>query len=162
MADKACSDTGPILHLHEISQSQLLKVFSKIFISGLINEELLKYKIEKLPRNIELKPVNNGQVALLAEKFALSTAEASALWMCECLKVPILLTDDLDARQAAIDMGIKPVGTIGIIIRCFREKIINEKEAVQILEGIYKNSSLFLTRSLIKYAISEIRRFRKK
>ena len=161
MESKACSDTGPILHLHEIDKVSLLNVFDKIFISAYIKEELLKYKIESLANNFELKEVNKDQAALLAEKYVLEIGEASVVWLCKCLKVPLLLTDDLIAREVVMQLGIRPVGAVGVILRCFREKIVTQEHAIEILKLLHKKSSLFITSALINYAIGEVNRFKK-
>ena len=159
--NKACSDTGPILHLNEINKISLLKIFSKIIISFYIKEELLKYKIDFLPKNIEIHNVNKDQVLLIAEKYDLNIGESSVIWLNKNLKIPILLTDDLDAREVAISLDIKAVGTVGIIMRSFRENIIDENSAIQILKDIHEKSSLFVTKELINYAINQIRKFKK-
>src|SRR3989344_3152861 len=101
MANDACSDTGPVLHLHEISSDSLLKIFGKIFVSDHIKEELLKYKIENLPKNFEVEEVNKDQVVLLAEKYGIDVAEASVIWLCKSVPIDLLLTDDLTAREVA-------------------------------------------------------------
>lgn len=161
MANDACSDTGPVLHLHEISSGFLLKVFSKILVSDYVNEELLKYKIENLPKNFEVEEVNKDQVVLLAEKYGIDVAEASVIWLCKSVPINLLLTDDLTAREVAVQLEIKPVGAVGIITRAFREGVITQKKAIEVLHLLHKNSSLFITSELINHAINEIRKFRK-
>lgn len=161
MVNDACSDTGPILHLYEINQLPLLQLFPKIIISPYIREELLQYNIKRLPKNIELKDVNKDQLALFSEKYDLDIGEASAIWLCKSLKIPLLLTDDLSAREVSLNLEIKPVGTVGIITRCFREKIIDQEEAIQLLKEIHHRSSLFITSSLIELTIKEIKKFKK-
>lgn len=162
MANDACSDTGPFLHLHEVSHLSLLKIFSRIFISPYIKEELSSYKLENLPKNVELKDVNKDQVALIAEKYGLDVAESSAIWLCKSMKISLFLTDDLSARDVAKEFGLKAVGTVGIIIRCFRQDLINQHKAIEILKLLHKKSSLFITSELIGYSINEIKKFRKK
>ncbi|MAG19915.1 hypothetical protein CL618_00595 [archaeon] len=159
MVNKVCADTGPILHLQEINKVKLLKIFKKIFISKYVKEELSKYKIEKLPKNFELEKINKNQVALITTKYNLDIGESSIIWLCKSLNIPLILTDDLDAREIAKHLDLKPIGTIGIIVRCFREKIINQKESIKILKEIYDESSLFVTSELINYAVSEIKKF---
>ena len=159
---RACSDTGPILHLKGINQLNLFKICSKVFISPSLKEELLKYKIEKLPWNFELKEINKDQVGIIAEKYSLDIGESSAIWLCKSLKVPLLLIDDLEGRETAISLEIKPTGTIGIIARCFREKIINKEAAIKSITDLYKTSSLFITRKLVEEAIRSVRDFEHK
>ncbi|HLC55911.1 MAG TPA: hypothetical protein VJJ23_01615 [Candidatus Nanoarchaeia archaeon] len=147
--NKACSYTGLVLHLNEINKINLLKIFSKIIISFYVKEELSNYKIDFLPKNFEIDNVNKDQVLLIAERYSLNIGESLVIWLNKNLKIPILLTDDLDAREVAISLDIKVVGTIGVIIRSFREDIIDENSAIQILKDMYEKSSLFVTRELI-------------
>jgi len=161
MANEACSDTGVILHLHEINHISLLKIFKRIFISRYVEEELSKYKLKDLPKNVKLEEVNKDQVALLTEKYGLGVAESSVIWLCKALKTPLFLTDDLSARDVAKDLGIKAVGTVGVITRCFRDNLINQKKAIETLKLLQKKSSLFITSVLINYSIKEIKEFRK-
>lgn len=162
MASKAVADTGPILHLFEIDRLKLLNLFNKLVISTIIQEELSVYAIEMLPKNTEIKEINKDQVRLLAEKYDLALGESSALWLCKSLQIPLLLTDDLNAREVASALEIKPLGTLGIIIRNYREKKINQTEAILLLQSLHQNSSLFITSGLIAYAIAEIKKFRAK
>lgn len=157
MENRVVSDTGPILHLHEINKQGLLSLFSKIIISQIIQEELSKYRL-KINNNITIAKINNDQVAMLSQRYLLELGESSAIWLCKSLNIPLLLTDDLNAGEVAQALEIKPVGTLGIIMRGYREKIISQKEAIELLNKLHKESSLFITSELINYAIKEVKR----
>jgi len=43
---EAVSDTGPILHLHEINRLYALSVFERLLIPALVAEELKSYGLE--------------------------------------------------------------------------------------------------------------------
>jgi predicted nucleic acid-binding protein len=161
MGSEACSDTGPILQLRELGHIHLLRLFSKILITHNIKEELDRHKVKGFPKNVETKAVNKDQVALISQRFNLDMAESSGIFLSKSLKIPIFLTDDLEAREAAISLNLKPVGTIGVIIRCFRDKMISKHEAIIMLNEVYDKSSLFVTSQLIKYAIQEIKKFKR-
>jgi predicted nucleic acid-binding protein len=46
MSEEVITDTGPLIHLDEIEQIVLLqKIFSKIYTTNLIQEEIIKYNI---------------------------------------------------------------------------------------------------------------------
>tara|TARA_Y100000310_G_scaffold339908_1_gene434066 strand:+ start:1496 stop:1987 length:492 start_codon:yes stop_codon:yes gene_type:complete len=160
MENEVCSDTGPILHLNEINQTHLLNIFNKIFISAQIKEELQKYNISKLYRNIKLININKDQVALIAERFNLDIGESSTIYLAKSLKKPVILTDDLYAREVSKSLDLKPVGTIGIILRSYRQKLITKEKTIKILIDLHKNSTLFVTDNLIKYAIDEVNKFK--
>ena len=157
MENRVVSDTGPILHLHEINKQGLLSLFSKIIISQIIQEELSKYRL-KINNNITIAKINNDQVAMLSQRYLLELGESSAIWLCKSLNIPLLLTDDLNAGEVAQALEIKPVRTLGIIMRGYREKIISQKEAIELLNKLHKESSLFITSELINYAIKEVKR----
>ena len=159
MANDACSDTGPILHLTEIGKINLLHCFKKILISKLIEEELLEHNVQKFSKNISVEDVNKDQTVLLAEKYDLDIGESSIIYLCKKLRISLMLTDDLDARAIAIHLDLKPMGTLGVVMRAYRDNIINQKEAIDILNGIYKTSSLFVTKELIDYAAGEIKNY---
>tara|TARA_Y100000310_G_scaffold86973_1_gene83877 strand:+ start:13338 stop:13823 length:486 start_codon:yes stop_codon:yes gene_type:complete len=160
MENEACSDTGPILHLKEINKIELLKIFNKLFISTQIKEELQKYNIKDLPNNIKLHEINKDQVTLIAEKYNLDIGESSIIYLSKSLKIPIILTDDLYAREVSKSLDLKPIGTIGIILRNYREKLTTKEKTIQNLKQLHKNSTLFVTADLIKYAINEVNKYK--
>ena len=162
MANEAVSDTGPILHLHEINQKGMLSVFSKVFISHIVEEELGNYRVSPLPRNIEIMQINKDQTSLFAQRYDLELGESSGIWLCKSLKIPLFLTDDLDAREVASALDLKPVGTLGIIIRSYREKLIAQKEAISLIHALHENSSLFVTDRIVNHAIAELKKLKLK
>lgn len=52
------------------------------------------------------------------------------------------------------------MGTVGIILRSFREKIIDKRTVVPKIGELRTNSSLFITQDLIDYIINEISEFK--
>jgi predicted nucleic acid-binding protein len=158
MASNACTDTGPVLHLHALGKLMLLKVFRTIYTSAIIEKELRRHSVA-LPKSIKIERINSDQAAAVAEKYDVDLGEASALWLCKALPVSLLLTDDLDARDAAQQMAITPVGTIGILLRSFRDGLIDRESTIQILKEIHANSSLFITKELIDQVMSEVRSY---
>ena len=84
-------------------------------------------------------------------------AEAIALVLQE--RADYFLTDDLDARQTAKDYHIDVHGTIGIILRSFREKIISKELAIEKARKLKAKSSLFITQDLIDEVIKAIQDF---
>jgi len=74
-------------------------------------------------------------------------------------KADYFLTDDLDARTVANVHGVEAHGTVGIILRAFREKIISKEKAIEKLNGLYAISSLFITKDLIDHIVKSINEF---
>ncbi len=62
---------------------------------------------------------------------------------------------------AAKAQGLEPHGTLGIISRAAREGIITTKEAIEKVEALHKNSTLFIATDLVEWAKRELKKFSK-
>ena len=163
MASKAVSDTGPILHLNEINLIEALDSFKKIYIAEEVKNELMNNKVN-VPKSISLiniKPQFKDVAEILVNKFSLDLGESQSIALALQEKVEYFLTDDLDARTVANVHGIEAHGTIGIILRAFREKIISKETAIKKINELYTVSSLFITKDLINQIITSINEFKK-
>ena len=164
MASKAVSNTGPILHLNEINLIKALQVFQEVYIAEEVKNELISNKIN-IPKRIKLinlKPQFKDVAEILVNKFSLDLGESQSIALALQEKVDYFLTDDLDARTVANVHGIEAHGTVGIILRTFREKIINKETAIKKVHELYAVSSLFITKDLINQIINSINEFKKR
>lgn len=161
MADKAVSDTGPILHLTEIELIRALDIFSNVLIPQEVLNELKKYNI-KVSKNIKLIPLNpewKDTTLVLTNQQNLDLGESQAIALALQERADYFLTDDLDARSVAKDYNLEVHGTIGIILRSFREKIIDKKTAIGKINELSTKSSLFITKDLIEQIIKSVEEF---
>jgi len=164
--DKAVSNAGPLIHLAEIGEFELLKIFSKICIPEKVYEEVC---IEGMPgerevrsaENIEVLSVSKEEIEKLSNKIdlKLDDGELEALTVCNRFKVKIFLTDDLDARDAGKQLGFEVHGSIGVIARAYREGLIDLKRAKRASGDLYSISKLFVTKAIIEEAIKELEIF---
>lgn len=156
---KAVSNTGPILHLIEIDLIKALKIFKVIYIPDEVYEELKKKKINKLIKNIKvlkLNPKFKDTSKLFCEQHFIDLGESEAISLALQERIKLFLTDDLEARGVAREYNLEAHGTIGILLRAFKEKIINKKITIKKIRELYEKSSLFITKDLVNYIISEI------
>ena len=165
MANKVISDTGPLIHLSEIDLIKALDAFKEIYIPEEVNNELKRNRIDKNVFNnvkiANLGPKFKDVAEIIVNKFSLDLGEAQAIALSLQEKADYFLTDDLDARTVANAHNIEAHGTVGIILRAFREKIINKKLALEKINELYTSSSLFITRNLINQIIKSINEFKK-
>ncbi len=163
MESKAVSNTGPILHLSEIDSTNCLNIFSRILIPKEVENELVKNKIP-IPRKVKVAALNSkakDNVKILTYQYNLDLGESEAISLALQEKSDYFLTDDLEARQIAKKYNIEVHGTIGIILRSFREKILDKKTAIEKVRQLKADSSLFITQDLIGEIILSINDFRK-
>ncbi len=157
----AVSDTGPILHLSEISLIGALNVFSKILVPDEVVKELAKNKI-KINKKAYIKLLKGewkDLVKILTNQNDLDLVEACAISLALQEKVNCFLTDDLEARATAKEYNLEVHGTIGIILRAFRNKIIHKNEAIEKVTELKTKSSLFITQDLVNEVIHSINEF---
>ncbi len=161
------SDTGPLIHLDEIGCSSLLATFHQIHIPEIVRVEFLKHReflcadifrfsqvrVHKVEGEIFEKFIEGHQL------FHLHPGDKACLFLCQKLALNTLLTDDLAVRDAAQKLKITPVGSIGIIMKAFVNKIISRSLAEKYISDLYNISSLFITSTIIEMVIKEIRRF---
>jgi predicted nucleic acid-binding protein len=161
MVSRSISDTGPIIHLTEIDSLVVLDIFSEILIPEEVSNELRLSKT-LIPKKIKIfgiRPEFKNNVKVLTNQENLDLGEASAIILSIQEKADCFLTDDLDARNVALKYNLEVHGTVGVILRAFREKIINKKVAIEKIKELHTNSSLFITEDLINEVIGAVEEF---
>jgi len=163
MENRAVSDTGPIIHLSEINLIKVFNVFSVVVIPEEVERELKNCKILifKKIKILKLSPDFKDKVKIFTNQENLDLGEAFAVVLAMQEKTDYFLTDDLDTRNVAIKYNIQVHGTIGIILRAFREKIIDKKTAIEKVNELYIKSSLFITKDLVNSVLIAIEEFKR-
>jgi len=163
MENRAVSDTGPIIHLSEINLIKVFDVFSVVVIPEEVERELKNCKILifKKIKILKLYPEFKDKVKIFTNQENLDLGEAFAVVLAMQEKTDYFLTDDLDARNVAIKYNIQVHGTIGIILRAFRERIIDKKTAIEKVNELYTKSSLFITKDLVNSVLMAIEEFKR-
>ena len=134
------SDTSPLNYLVLIKQEDLLlKLFGRVIIPQVVFNELsaagasaqVRDWAQNLPVWIEVK-----QTALTANNSLniLDAGEREAILLAQELSADLLLVDDRQARQAAVNLGIEITGILGVLDRATREGLINLKTAIENLQ----------------------------
>lgn len=149
---KAVLDSGPFIHLKETNALNALKIFELHSPMAVLEETKGLAKIECNTVAVKNKTI----VELLSTQFGLGLGEAEAIALCKQLGIELLLTDDLDARTVAKKFGLSVHGSVGIMLKAFKEKILSKSQAIELTGKLKTNSSLFITNELIEYIIQEI------
>jgi predicted nucleic acid-binding protein len=88
---------------------------------------------------------------------ALHGGECECLYLCRQAAAAVLLTDDLAAREASRNLGLTPVGSLGIVARAYRLSRLSLAEAERYLWDLYTVSTLFVTPAIVELAIQQLR-----
>ena len=159
--EHAVADAGPLIHLHEVGQTDLLNLFKMLCIPDAVwAESVDRINIPPLNlNNVRRHTLAAGDVDHFVQTHSLSNlhvGERESLCLCNQLDIPLLLTDDLAVREAARRLCVRPVGSLGIVVRGYKEGVLPYSEAEKILIALYEESSLFVTQTIVEIAIEQL------
>lgn len=157
---RACVDAGPVIHLEEIQRREPWGLFDELLLPEPVAEEVLrdpegpgaalveKPSFDRVPVDGRLSDV----AGMLAMRHEVSFADGTVLAVALRDEIGLVLTDDLDLRDAAQVEGLQPVGSIGLLLRAAKEGLLDESLAREALTALGEDSSLFLTPGLVEKA----------
>jgi len=85
----------------------------------------------------------------LVKTLSLGRGEQAALSLMQAHRHFIFLTDDAAARLAAMTLGYRVHGSIGILLRAIRRGQLNRADVISILRSLPAQSTLYLRPSLL-------------
>lgn len=161
---KAVFDTGPFLHLHEVNALSALEIIQEKNITQDIKNEVERYSVplHKI-KNVSTKQLSvryKNIAKIIIEAYEIDLGEATAIALAQQEQISLLFTDDLEAREVAKHFHLSVHGTLGILLRAFREKQINKKETIAIVHKLSSGSTLFLTSDLVVWILKEIEEYK--
>ncbi len=154
------SNTSPLTNLAAIGRFELLrKLFGEIHIAHGVWEELNKGG-RRHPGSREVenaswvhrRPVSDQTaVALLRRDLDLGESETLALALE--LRADLVLLDEQEGRHAAIRLGLRPLGALGILLKAKRQGEIEEIRSS--LDSLRRQAGFFLGESLYRQILEE-------
>ncbi len=158
------SDTTPLISLLKINRLELLhQLFGEIQIPGAVYRELVsnvkfKQEAELILQTRYIKKVdvdNRKSVLLLRRVTGLDEGESEAIILADEINADILLMDEAKGRKVAKQMEQNLMGTIGILITAFEEKLISNDEIIQCIR-ILREQGRHISEQLYKQLIDKI------
>lgn len=155
--ESATFDTGPWMHLFETQQLAATNITNKKIAPPEVITELADHKIPTIGlKETNLNANSKDLAKLITERYELHLGKAQAIALTIQEKTRCLFTDDLDARTIAKTLSLNVHGTLAVITRALREKILTKKEAKEAIQNLHTQSTLFLTSDLVSWALKEI------
>lgn len=139
------SDTTPLISLLKINRIDLLgKLFGQVLIPQAVFDELTadeRFKLEadqiKQKRFIIVKAVQNpGAANILKRASGLDQGESEAIILTDELNADVLLMDEAKGRTISFQMGIKIMGTIGVLMAAYEENELTADEVRACVKGL--------------------------
>ena len=161
---KIVTDTGPVLHLHEIQMLRLLSLAGEIFIPKAVHFELysLISDWERLKPNwinaVTLPFPSQRESEAWVQAGLLDIGESEAIALARQLRADWLLTDDAAARLVARSLGLEVHGSLGIVLWAAARGYLNRSEAEAALDELFSSSSLWISPGVLGEAKEALRR----
>lgn len=141
------SDTTPLISLLKINRLDLLeRLFGQVLIPQAVFDELTadeRFKLEadqiRGKQFIKVKAVKNPESAnILKRATGLDQGESEAIILTDEQNADILLMDEAKGRTVSFQMGLKIMGTIGILMAAYEENELTADEARECIEGLQR------------------------
>jgi predicted nucleic acid-binding protein len=141
------SNSTVLIYLAKIGKLNLLKelfgdvlipaeVFNEVVIQGKEHQHPDGFIVESVVKEgwIHIKDIKAfGEL----EDFGIDPGEAQAISLAKSLGIPVLL-DQTHARNAAKALGLKPRGTIFVLLAALRKKLFTSEDYQDSLEDLVK------------------------
>ena len=140
------SDTTPLISLLKINRIDLLeKLFGDVLIPQAVFDELTvneRFRLEadeiRQKKFIVVKPVNNPESASILKRAAgLDQGESEAIVLSDELKADLLLMDEAKGRNVSAQMGLRIMGTIGILMAAYEHELTSD-EVRECVDGLQR------------------------
>ena len=110
------SDASVLINLDQIGQLTLLwKIYGEVLIPVAVGREVMARRTPPLPDLIQTRNVNNRKLVLeLCHN--LDAGESEAIALAIEVGADLLLIDERHGRRAALRLGVKITGLLGILL----------------------------------------------
>lgn len=141
------SDTTPLISFLKINKLHLFeKIFGKVIIPQAVFEELTKdirfsLESEQIVREkfIVVENVHNTEaVDILRRATGLDKGESESIVLADELKADLLLMDEAKGRDVSIQVGHQIMGTIGVLMAAYEEKLLSADDIKECINNFKK------------------------
>lgn len=148
------ADAGPLLHLAQVDALRLLSTFDDLLVPETVMEEVSvggpPAGLDELSHEVVTAGDPPGAAA------ELDPGESAALTVA-LDRDAVLLTDDMDARTVATEIGVEVHGSVGVVALGHGRDRIDLAAAEAVLRALGSEASLYVTDAVIDRGIERLR-----
>lgn len=156
------ADASPLIFLGKIRRLVLIRrvLGDDVVVPQQIREEVLARPLD----HAESVELHRFLVAARVERvdsprgFAagMSRADNAAMTLAVRLKAGLLLTDDRTVRRLATVEGIRPLGTLGVLLLALRRGLVDRAEVRRLIDDLVRSHGFRIGVELYAAVIREI------
>ena len=156
---EAITDTGPPLHLYEIEHLPALRAFERLLLPASVRAELTRFQVWESMDQLGLPVLETVVVSAAAAQLEIegsagtiqsADAEVLSLARLRGFRLPVL-TNDLALRTLVQKGGGRAVGSFGVLLRAYRDGLLDKQEVRSAVEELMATSSLYLGREFRRF-----------
>jgi predicted nucleic acid-binding protein len=166
----AITNASPLIYLGKIGALDLLKrQFTEILTTDVVKEEILAQTdapehlalIDAFNSFLRIHNFSNQRFYQNVIKMPLHPGEASVIALARELNInknsaPILILDDLSARNICTSLNIRFTGTIGILLHAAKHQQISVLECKTFFKNLCENTSFRMETKLYSRILTDI------
>lgn len=146
----AVADAGPLIHLAEVDALHLLSTVEQLYLPEAVLSELEDGGVPDGLSELEFELVT-AELDDSARK-QLDSGETAALAIAKEYEA-VLLTDDMAAREAAMEEDVEVHGSIGVIALGHSRGRLDRSEAISLMRAFQTETSLFVTDAVVERGV---------
>jgi len=156
------ADASPLIFLAKVRRLDLLHSLfsSEIVVPKLVCSELLPEGVDDAEGRSMGAFLGTCRVEAVRRprRFAsaMSVADNAALTLAVRRKADLFLCDDRITRMMAEAEGIRPLGTLGILLQAMRQSIISSDQTKTLLQGLVRSHHFRISIELYQAVLTEI------
>jgi len=152
------SNSSPLIFLSKIQHISLLqKCFGQVFVPQAVVQEV-GFPLLSSPY-LEVEEVDEtGQSFVTEEIGRLHRGELETLWLAKTLDADVVLLDDRRARMKAETLGLKPLGTLGVLVYAHKLGVLNLTEARQAVASLQTEADMYVSRHIVQQIDEQLER----
>ena len=158
------ADASPLIFLAKIGRLALIHCLlgRDVRLPTLIRDEVLAPNVEPAEQRALETFLSTCEIKTVRQprRFAtaMSQADDAALTLAIRDRADILLCDEKITRMMAETEGIRPLGTLGILLRAMRQRLITPTDAKRLLDALIQPHGFRIGVEVYRAALSEIER----
>jgi len=160
------ADACPVILLAKLDRLALVRgVFrGMIVLPESVRQELIRDAIPLIEQRRIREFLKHCRVETVRDPgfaaSALSVADRHVLTLAKKHRKSLILTDDRLVRCIALAEGVPVAGTLGVVIRALRAKLVTRPEALQAVDELVTQHQLRVSVDLYQEAIRQVRQSR--